>query len=115
MKNSARTPSKSYRHVEEDWRNKWIWAGADPAKIDTALDNMKASTALRSNPDQYDTVTEYGPGHWVFEFEALGPFAKVDDVRVIEPLARRAATTEDPTVKKVVDKIIADLRSKSIP
>ncbi len=48
-------------------------------------------------------------------YTAVLAFAKVDDVRVVEPLARRAATTEDPTVKKVVDKIIADLRSKSIP
>jgi hypothetical protein len=42
-------------------------------------------------------------------------FAKLEDRRVVEPLARRATTVEDPTIKKVVDKMIADLRSKSTP
>jgi esterase FrsA len=62
----------TYRRVKEDWKNKWIWSGADTARIETALANMKASTAPRRNPDQYDTVVRYGSGHWVFEFEALG-------------------------------------------
>ena len=60
----------TYRRVAQDWEKKWVWSGADPERIETALVNMKASTAPRRNPDQYDTVTNYGPGHWVFEFEA---------------------------------------------
>ena len=62
----------TYRRVAEDWEKKWVWSGADPERIETALANMRASTAPRRNPDQYDTVVNYGPGHWVFEFEALG-------------------------------------------
>jgi esterase FrsA len=62
----------TYRRVKEDWENKWVWSGADRASIEIALANMKASTAPRRNPIQYDTVVSYGPGHWVFEFEALG-------------------------------------------
>jgi esterase FrsA len=62
----------TYRRVKEDWENKWVWSGADLASMETALANMQASTAPRRNPDQYDTVMSYGPGHWVFEFEVLG-------------------------------------------
>jgi esterase FrsA len=68
-------PSETYRRVDETLINKWIWLGADPIKIETAMDNMKAASSLRRNPGQYDTVSQYGPGHWVFEFEALGDAA----------------------------------------
>jgi len=78
-------PSGTYRDVEEEWLPKWTWAGPDSSQIEAALDNMKTSTAPRSNPEQYDTVTKYGPGHWVFEFEVLG------DAAMSEALALEAA------------------------
>jgi esterase FrsA len=70
----------TYRHVTQDWEKKWVWSGADRADIESALANMKASTAPRRNQDQYDTVVSYGPGHWVFEFESLGDSSMAEGV-----------------------------------
>jgi esterase FrsA len=75
--------SSTYREVEEVWLPKWIWAGPGSSQIETALEEMKMSTAPRRNPAQYDTVTEYGPGHWVFEFEVLGD-ATMSEARALE-------------------------------
>jgi esterase FrsA len=82
-------PSGTYRDVEEEWLPKWSWAGPGFSQIEAALDNMKSSTAPRRNPEQYDTVTQYGPGHWVYEFVVLG------DAAMSKALALEAAGEVD--------------------
>jgi esterase FrsA len=77
---TAEPAPDTYRHVAQDWEKKWVWSGADRADIESALANMRASTAPRRNPDQYDTVVSYGPGHWVFEFESLGDSSMAEGV-----------------------------------
>ena len=69
---AKKSPDETYRRVDQTLINKWVWLGADPAKIETAMGNMKAATSPRRNQGQYDTVLDYGSGHWVFEFEQLG-------------------------------------------
>lgn len=59
----------TYRLLHVD---SWVESGLPEADIRTALQNMKDSTNERSNPNEYDTVIAYGPGNWVYEFEALG-------------------------------------------
>jgi esterase FrsA len=69
---AKKSPDESYRRVDQTLINKWVWLGADAVKIETAMDNMKAAISPRRNQGQYDTVLDYGRGHWVFEFEELG-------------------------------------------
>jgi len=54
-------------HIES-----WTKFGMREDEIRTALKNMQASGKERYNNNQYDTVKEYGPGNWVYEFEQLG-------------------------------------------
>jgi esterase FrsA len=77
---SSTPPSESYRRLDETSMQNWVWLGGDPVKIETAIGNMKATTRSRRNPEQFDTVSEYGPGHWVFEFETLGDAAVSEGV-----------------------------------
>jgi esterase FrsA len=75
-------PPDSYRRVDEASIRKWVWLGADRTSLESTLRNMKVSTASRRDPALFDTVSEYGPGHWVFEFETLG------DASMSEAVAR---------------------------
>jgi esterase FrsA len=77
-------PPDSYRRVDEASVRKWVWLGADSASVEMALRNMKMSAASRRDPALFDTVSEYGPGHWVFEFEALGDASMAEAVALEE-------------------------------
>ncbi len=67
----APTPTPSYRKAE-DMRERWTWLGADPAEIDGAIAAMTSAKGARRVPAQWDTLVQYGPGHWVYEWSKLG-------------------------------------------
>ena len=73
---------------------------------------VKAGTLTQSDLEQamLDVVASLPDRHF---YTAVIAFAKSDDARVVKLLTRRAATVEDPNVKRVVDQIIADLRDKA--
>jgi esterase FrsA len=83
---------------------KWVFLGGDPIKIETAIGHMKATTNSRRDPEQFDTVSAYGRGHWVFEFEALGDAAASNGVvleEAGEPEAARGAFLEAATYYQI--------------
>ncbi len=90
---SSTPRSESYRRVDETSMRNWVWLGGDPVKIETAIGNMKATIRSRRNPEQFDTVSEYGPGHWVFEFETLGDAAVSEGV-VLEEAGEHEGSRE---------------------
>ncbi len=64
--------SETYRDVDGNLTERWIWGGADPEVLKSTFEAMKSSQAERSNPELYDTIAAFGPGHWTYEFLALG-------------------------------------------
>jgi len=64
------------RYQDNWWRDvrqgMWEWEGADWAVISGALDRIENSTGRRRLDDKVDTVIDYGPGHWVYEWSAIG-------------------------------------------
>ena len=53
----------------------WLWEGADRTAIEETLGRIAASSGARRWPDRADTIIEYGPGHWVYEFSITGEAA----------------------------------------
>lgn len=53
--------------------NRFLWglSGGNPLDIDEALANITVSKNERSRPKCYDTVKNYGPGHWIYEFNSI--------------------------------------------
>ncbi|MBO8416845.1 MAG: alpha/beta hydrolase [Proteobacteria bacterium] len=49
----------------------WTWLGGNLLDIDEALSNIAVSTNKRTRPQCLDTVEEYGPGNWIYEFSAI--------------------------------------------
>jgi len=58
-----------WRSVRKDM---WEWEGADWAEIRGALTQIEEATGERRYEDKFDTIIEYGPGHWVYEWSVIG-------------------------------------------
>lgn len=54
----------------------WHWQGIDSIEIEATLARMAMATGRRSVDAWLDTLVEYGPGHWVFEWSQLGAAAQ---------------------------------------
>lgn len=76
---------KWYRPVNRFY---WTWLGGNLLDIDEALANIAVSQSKRTRPECLDTVEEYGPGNWIYEFSAIA------QKRVL-----MAAKAEDPELK----------------
>lgn len=50
----------------------WAWLGFDVIELEAALSRIAASKMKRTREDILDTVYEYGPGNWIYEFSMLG-------------------------------------------
>lgn len=61
------TPSY-YRPIH---RFNWVIGGGNVLDIDEALAKISVSKNERSRPKCLDTVKEYGPGHWIYEFSTI--------------------------------------------
>ena len=53
-------------------RFSWAYLGANCLDIDVALANIVMSDNERSRDQCYDTVKQYGPGNWIYEFCTIG-------------------------------------------
>lgn len=60
--------NKWYRPV---YRFFWTWLGGNILDIDEALAKIASSDNKRSRENCLDTVIEYGPGNWIYEFSAI--------------------------------------------
>ncbi len=49
----------------------WGWLGLDLIEVQSALADIAMSTEKRTRPHGLDTVFEYGPGNWIYEFSML--------------------------------------------
>lgn len=78
-------PSETYRDIDGNIMGRWTWGGADPAKIEEALEKIKLATGEREEPSQFDTIKTFGPGHWTYEFVQVG------DSEVVRAEAAEAA------------------------
>ncbi len=76
-----------WRHIRQ---GTWIWEGADWEVVAPALDRMKAATGKRRYIDKYDTILEYGPGHWTYEWNRIADSSFKKGVKY-EALGDRAA------------------------
>ncbi|RJG51243.1 esterase FrsA [Motilimonas pumila] len=56
-------------------RAQWAWQGADPILVESTLAKIAISTQQRSNDALLDTVSDYKPGNWVYEW--MQPAAKL--------------------------------------
>ncbi|HIG44166.1 MAG TPA: alpha/beta hydrolase [Gammaproteobacteria bacterium] len=74
--------SKEAAHVdysENWWRGvritTWLWEGADADVLTATLNRIASAKGARVYPDLLDTIIEYGPGNWNYEFSASGDAA----------------------------------------
>lgn len=70
---SSEATSRSY---EEGWwrhirQGTWTWQGADWAVVEQTLTRISEAEGERRIDNKYDTIIEYGPGHWVYEWSAI--------------------------------------------
>lgn len=49
----------------------WTWLGGNLLDIDEALANVAVSQNHRTRPQCLDTVEDYGPGNWIYEFNTI--------------------------------------------
>ncbi|MFO0143844.1 MAG: alpha/beta fold hydrolase [Betaproteobacteria bacterium] len=71
----------------------WVWWGADPDALTEALDRIRSSNAPREVAGYWDLQRDLGPGHWNFEFSALGQAAeaRAQGVAASDPAAASKA------------------------
>lgn len=64
-----------YHPVEPD---NWVYLGGDADEIAAVLTRIEQAQGPRTNPDQPDTLRDFGPGNWVYEFSAAGDQAMAE-------------------------------------
>ncbi|MEM7020710.1 MAG: alpha/beta hydrolase [Pseudomonadota bacterium] len=57
-----------HRHEIETWTHK----GGDPDIMRKILQRIEKAEGKRRNPELVDTIAEYGPGNWVYEWSTEG-------------------------------------------
>ena len=66
----------SERYQANWWRSiregMWKWEGADWTAVKNTLARIESATGKRRYPDKFDTIIDYGPGHWVYEWSITG-------------------------------------------
>ena len=50
----------------------WEWEGADWAVVKNVLARIESAIGKRRYEDKFDTIIDYGPGHWVYEWSVIG-------------------------------------------
>lgn len=67
-----------YHPMEVD---EWIASGADPEVVAQTIERIATADGPRRVPHQPDTLLEYGPGHWTYEWSQAGDEALSDAMR----------------------------------
>lgn len=73
---SFRDPTEGnwYHPIEPD---SWAHVGAEPAVIEEVLSRIATAEGIRRHPEQPDTLVNYGPGHWIYEWSQAGDQAQM--------------------------------------
>ncbi len=83
------SPRRWFRGIHRDY---WGWMGLDLIEVQQALANISASDKPRTREGVLDTVFEYGPGNWIYEFSLLGDkYALLGKNAAEDPAARDEA------------------------
>lgn len=53
----------------------WVAKGADESTARAVLERIASAEGERANPNWIDSIAEYGPGHWVYEWVQAGEAA----------------------------------------
>lgn len=53
----------------------WVRAGGDRDVLEATLERIELATGPRKHDQQPDTIIDYGPGHWTYEFVRAGDAA----------------------------------------
>ncbi len=68
----------------------WLWEGAEKTTIEATLGRIANGGGERRSEDLADTLLEYGPGNWIYEFSSAAQEAYAAGVES-EQLANRVA------------------------
>lgn len=49
----------------------WVLSGGNALDIDEAIANVSVSKNMRNREKCFDTVKDYGPGNWIYEFNSI--------------------------------------------
>jgi len=52
----------------------WVNQGADAGTVLATLAKIEQANGIRSNPEQPDTITQVGPGHWTYEWSQVAEY-----------------------------------------
>ncbi|MEP3050994.1 MAG: alpha/beta fold hydrolase [Erythrobacter sp.] len=88
---SERELTETYREVAGNTTERWIWGGANPETLEATLQRIRSAKGERAIPEQYDTISEYGPGNWIFEFVQTGDAQMAIAQEILESGDRAAA------------------------
>lgn len=79
-----------WRHIRQAT---WIWSGADWSVVKPALARIQQATGDRKYAGKYDTIINHGPGHWAYEWSAIGEAAYQQGLK-FEAAGDRSAALE---------------------
>ncbi|WP_294463264.1 alpha/beta hydrolase [uncultured Ruminobacter sp.] len=68
LPNRDGSPRRWFRDLHRDY---WSWMGLDILEIQKVVSDIAGSENKRTREGVLDTVYEYGPGNWVYEFSML--------------------------------------------
>ncbi|RLA04814.1 MAG: hypothetical protein DRQ47_02755, partial [Gammaproteobacteria bacterium] len=92
---SSEAAPESYQ--ENWWRSvrkgMWTWEGADWTVVEGALERIKSASGKRRYQDKFDTIIDYGSGHWVYEWSRIGEEAAKQAVKLENSGDHKAART----------------------
>lgn len=71
--NEASIDSDAASDEEDLWyrdvrMSRWTNSGASEASITATVERIRNAEGDRSDPTLFDTIIDYGPGHWTYEF-----------------------------------------------
>jgi len=77
VESTATSSEAAAENYEDNWwrgvrKGMWEWEGAEWAVVKGALARIEAATGKRRYEDKFDTIIDYGPGHWVYEWSVIG-------------------------------------------
>ena len=90
---------------EPDWYRPlhlflWSYAGGKLPDMESALSRIASATGERSRPECLDTISNYGPGNWSYEFNLQGARRGSQGRELVEQ-AGKAAPEESARLKKL--------------
>ncbi|MBT4521761.1 MAG: alpha/beta hydrolase [Halieaceae bacterium] len=92
---SSEAAAESYQ--DNWWRSvrqgMWTWEGVDWRVVENALERIASATGKRRYDDMFDTLIDYGPGHWIYEWSAIGDKAYHEGLEHEKNGNRNAART----------------------